>query len=80
MKINKKIITGSFWFSLEVIGIFLLIQIIRFAIGNLDAIYCGLSIVLVALLLFLAAVFVAKYRDRQSRKTGKKIYMKMFIW
>lgn len=79
MKINKKIISGSFWFSLEVIGIFLLIQIIRFVIGNLDAIYCGLSIVLITLLLFLAAVLVAKYRDRQSGKMVKRVYTRIFI-
>ncbi|MBK9096910.1 MAG: hypothetical protein IPM14_02085 [bacterium] len=66
MNISKKTISGSFWFILEVIGIFLIIQLIRFVIGNFDAFYSGLSLVLIALVLFLTAFLIARKKDKHQ--------------
>jgi len=79
MNINRKTIVTSFWFSLEVIGIFVIIQLIRFVIGNLDAIYSGLSLILIALILFLIAFMVARSKDSKNpRKPKAKTYTGLF--
>jgi len=69
MNISKKSIVSSIWFTIEVIGIFILIQLIRFIIGNLDAIYSSISLILVAGLLFIIAFLIARIKD--NHKTGK---------
>jgi|GEM_PF-5809474 len=74
MNINKRSFSNSIWFSLEVIGIFLLIQLIRFIIGNLDAFYSGLSLILIASVLFLTAFLIAKRKDLRSRKPSTKTF------
>jgi len=71
MNINRKTVWGSFWFVLEVIGIFLIVQLIRFVIGNLDAFYSGLSLVLIASILFLTAFFIAEKRTNITITSGK---------
>lgn len=77
MSINKKTISGSFWFVLEVIGIFLIIQLIRFVIGNLDAFYSGLSLVLIALVLFLIAFLIARKKDKYHSKIRKNSFSEL---
>ena len=74
MNISKKTVISSFWFALEVIGIFIVIQLIRFVIGNLNAFYSGLSLVLIASVLFLVAFLIARGRDRRNRRPGTKTF------
>ena len=75
MNITRKTLIKSLWFSLEVIGIFVVIQLIRFVIGNLDAIYSGLSLMLIAAVLFLIAFLVARHKDNgNSRRPGAKTF------
>ncbi|MDZ7623642.1 MAG: hypothetical protein U5J96_04230 [Ignavibacteriaceae bacterium] len=77
MNISRKTIVSSIWFSLEVVGIFIVIQLIRFVIGNLDAIYSGLSLVLIASVLFLVAFLIARSKDRRHKRPGTKTYTGM---
>jgi len=74
MNISRKAVMSSLWFALEVIGIFIVIQLIRFVIGNLNAFYSGLSLVLIASVLFLVAFLIARGRDRRNRRPGTKIF------
>jgi threonine/homoserine efflux transporter RhtA len=75
MNISRKTLVNSFWFALEVIGIFIVIQVIRFVIGNLDAIYSGLSLVLIAAILFIIAFLIARNKDNQNpRKPRAKTF------
>lgn len=71
MNIKRKTIISSLWFALEVIGIFIVVQLIRFAIGNLNAFYSGLVLVSIAAVLFGIAFLVAKNKDKQS--PGKRL-------
>ena len=71
MNISKKTIISSFWFALEVIGIFVVVQLIRFVIGNLDAFYSGLSLILIAAVLFLTAFLIARNKDHQHPKNPR---------
>jgi hypothetical protein len=77
MNINKKTVSGSFWFILEIIGIFLVIQLIRFVIGNLDAFYSGLSLVLIALILFLTAFLIARKKDKHHSSIRKNSFSEL---
>ncbi|MFI5237495.1 MAG: hypothetical protein ACHQLA_06135 [Ignavibacteriales bacterium] len=73
MNIHKKTMLSSFWFVLEVIGIFVIIQIIRIVIGNLDAFYSGIALMLIAGILFLIAFLITKQKnDNHSAKPGTK--------
>jgi len=74
MNISRKTVLSTFWFALEVIGIFIVIQLIRFVIGNLNAFYSGLSLVLIASVLFLVALIIARSKDRRHKKPGTKTY------
>ena len=78
MNINRKSIVSSIWFALEVVGIFIVIQLIRFVIGNLNAFYSGLSLVLIASVLFLVAFLIARSRDRRQKGPGTKTYTGLF--
>jgi high-affinity Fe2+/Pb2+ permease len=75
MNITKKTLFSSLWFSAEVIGIFVVIQLIRIVIGNLDAVYSGIIMVIIAGILFIAAYLVAKNKDNNHSKnqSGKTI-------
>ena len=77
MNISRKTIVSSMWFALEVVGIFVVIQFIRFVIGNLDAFYSGLSLILIASALFLTAYLVARRKDLRSRKPNTKTFTKL---
>jgi len=66
MKQMKNTIISTIWFILEVILIFALVQAIRYAFGNWDALYIGLSLLAVALLLFFIAYFSARIKDRRD--------------
>jgi len=65
MNISRKTIISSFRFAAEVIGIFIVVQLIRFVIGNLDALYSELSLILIAAVLFLIAFLIARNKDNQ---------------
>jgi hypothetical protein len=77
MNISRKTIVSSMWFALEVVGIFVVIQFIRFIIGNLDAFYSGLSLILIASALFLTAYLVARRKDLRSSKPNTKTFTKL---
>jgi len=68
MNISRKTIVSSSRFALEVIGIFIVVQLIRFVIGNLNAFYSGLSLILIAAVLFLTAFLIARNKDNQHPK------------
>jgi len=68
MKINRKTMANSLWFTIEVIAIFLVVQLIRFIISNLDAVYIGLALILMSLALFFSAYLVARNKDRANSK------------
>lgn len=78
MIISRKTIVSSIWFALEAVGIFIVIQIIRFVIGNLDAFYSGLSLVLIAFVLFLVSYIIARSKDKSHKKPGTKFYNGLF--
>jgi len=78
MNIRRKTIVSSIWFALEVVGIFIVIQLIRFVIGNLNAFYSGLSLVLIASVLFLVAYLIARSKDRRHKRPGTKTYTGLF--
>jgi formate-dependent nitrite reductase membrane component NrfD len=72
MKYIKKTVTKSLWFIVEVIGIFVIVQVVRYAFGNWDAPAIGLFLIGIASLLFTAAYLYARFRDkRDSSKTSK---------
>jgi TctA family transporter len=77
VNINRKTIIDSLWFALEVVGIFVVIQLIRFVIGNLNAFYSGLSLVLIAATLFCVAFLIARNKDRNQRRSDTKTYNKL---
>ena len=75
MKINRKTIGNSVWFTVEVAAIFLVVQLIRFIINNLDAVYIGLALIIISLALFFSAYLVARNKDRaNSKKPITKTY------
>jgi hypothetical protein len=73
MKQVKKTIINSFWFVVEVTGIFVIVQIVRYAFGNWDAPAIGIFLIGIASLLFTAAFLYARFRDkRDANKTSKR--------
>jgi len=70
MTITRKTVMNSFWFVLEVVGIFVVVQLIRFVIGNLNAFYIGLSLVLIAAMLFGIAFLIDRNKDKEN--SGKR--------
>ena len=68
MKINRKSMVNSLWFTIEVIAIFLVVQLIRFIISNLNAVYIGLALIIISLVLFFSAYLVARNKDRANNK------------
>jgi hypothetical protein len=79
MTLSKKTIIDSFWFVIEVIGIFILVQLIRFIIGNLDALYTGISLILISAVLFLVAFIVTRSKDnRHRKKNNPKTFSSLF--
>jgi hypothetical protein len=78
MNITRKTLVSSLWFALEVIGIFLIIQLTRYLIGNLSAFYSGLSLILISSVLFLLAYIVARSKEKRHKKPGTKLYTGLF--
>jgi len=73
MKYIKKTIINTLWFVIEVIGIFIVVQVVRYAFGNWDAPAIGLFLVGIASLLFTAAYLFARFKDkRDGNKTSSK--------
>jgi hypothetical protein len=78
MNISRKTLISSLWFALEVIGIFLIIQLTRYLIGNLNAFYSGLSLILISSVLFLLAYVIARSKEKRHKKPGTKFYTGLF--
>jgi hypothetical protein len=78
MNITRKTLVSSLWFALEVIGIFLIIQLTRYLIGNLSAFYSGLSLILISSVLFLLAYIIARSKEKRHKKPGTKLYTGIF--
>jgi len=78
MNITRKTLVSSLWFALEVIGIFLIIQLTRYLIGNLSAFYSGLSLILISSVLFLLAYIIARSKEKRHKKPGTKLYTGLF--
>jgi formate-dependent nitrite reductase membrane component NrfD len=66
MKQIKKTITNTLWFAIEVIGIFIIVQVVRYAFGNWDALAIGLFLIGIASLLFTAAYLYARLKDKKD--------------
>jgi len=77
MNLNKRTLIHSFWFAAEVIGIFFVIQIIRIIFGNLNALYSGLSLVLISGILFLTAFFIARKKDKHHNNIQKNPFSEL---
>ncbi len=78
MNITRKTLVSSLWFALEVIGIFLIIQLTRYLIGNLSAFYSGLSLILISSVLFFLAYIIARSKEKRHKKPGTKLYSGLF--
>jgi hypothetical protein len=66
---------NTLWFIVEVIGIFVLVQAVRFAIGNWDGFVISLALLAMAVVLFIAAFLVARFKDKQDgRRPSDKEY------
>ena len=75
MKQIRKTITNTLWFAIEVIGIFIIVQVVRYAFGNWDAPAIGLFLIGIASLLFTAAYLYARLKDKKdgSKPSGNEI-------
>lgn len=69
-----KSLKSTFWFIVEVVGIFVLVQAVRYVVGNWDALIIGLALLAVAAVLFVVAFLVARFKDKQDRNrpSGKE--------
>jgi formate-dependent nitrite reductase membrane component NrfD len=67
MKRIKKTIINTLWFIIEVIGIFVIVQVVRYAFGNWDAPAIGLFLFGIASLLFTVAYLFARFKDKRDR-------------
>lgn len=77
MNLNKRTLIHWFWFAAEVIGIFLVIQIIRIIFGRLDALYSGLSLVIISGILFLTAFLIARKKDKHHNNIQKNPFSEL---
>jgi hypothetical protein len=77
MKQMKNTIISTIWFILEVILIFALVQAIRYAFGNWDALYIGLSLLAIALLLFFVAYISARIKDRRDGNKSPRVFTRI---
>ena len=57
----------GFWFAMEVILIFISVEAIAYAVGHFDAGTIALVLLGVAALLFLAAIFNARRKDKKHK-------------
>ncbi|MBT8378413.1 MAG: hypothetical protein KJN64_04220 [Ignavibacteria bacterium] len=71
----KKTIINSLWFTVEVIGIFAIVQVVRYAFCNWNAPAIGLFLTGIASLLFTAAYLYARFKDKRdgNKSTGRSI-------
>ncbi len=67
MKSKHNITAKGFWFAMEVILVFLSVEAIAYAIGNFEAGTIALVLLGVAALLFLAALFNARRKDKKHK-------------
>jgi len=75
MKHIKKTIINTIWFVIEVIGVFVIVQVVRYAFGNWDAPAIGLFLIGIASLLFTAAYLFARFKDKRdgNKQSSKAI-------
>jgi len=67
MKSKHYIGAKGFWFAMEVILIFISVEAIAYAVGHFDAGTIALVLLGVAALLFLAAIFNARRKDKKHK-------------
>jgi len=69
MKSKSNFTAKGFWFVMEVILIFISVEAIAYAVGHFDAGTIALVLLGVIALLFLAALFNSRKKDKK-RKNG----------
>jgi len=69
MKSKSYFTAKGFWFVMEVILIFISVEAIAYAVGHFDAGTIALVLLGVVALLFLAALFTSRRKDKK-RKNG----------
>ena len=67
MKSKHYFTTRGFWFAMEVILIFISIEAIAYAFGHFDAGTIALVLLIVAFLLFIAALINARKKDKKHK-------------
>ncbi len=67
MKSKYFLSAKGFWFAMEVILIFISVEAIAYAVGHFDAGTIALVLLGVAALLFLAALFNARRKDKKHK-------------
>ncbi len=67
MKSKHYLSAKGFWFAMEVILIFISVEAIAYAVGHFDAGTIALVFLGVAALLFLAAIFTARRKDKKHK-------------
>lgn len=66
MKTNQKTVKSGAWFIIEVLGIFVLVQVIRYAVGNWSAVSIAFSLLSITLVLFISAFITARKKDKRN--------------
>ena len=69
MKTKNINFSNNFWFVLEVILIFVLIEGVAFAFGHLDAGTIALLLLLITALVFIGALFSARYKNKKHKNS-----------
>ncbi len=67
MKSKHFLSVKGFWFAMEVILIFISVEAIAYAFGHFDAGTIAMVLLGVAALLFLAALFNARRKDKKHK-------------
>ena len=66
MKSNQKTVKSGAWFLIEVLGIFVLVQVIRYSIGNWNAVSIAFFLLSITLVLFISAFITARKKDNRN--------------
>jgi len=66
VKTDHKHVKNGAWFIIEVLGIFILVQAIRYAVGNWDAVSIAFFLLSITLVLFIAAFITARKKDKRN--------------
>ncbi|NNG27538.1 MAG: hypothetical protein HKM87_08430 [Ignavibacteriaceae bacterium] len=63
---NKKNVKKRAWFLVEVFGIFVMVQSVRYSVGNWGAVSISLLLLSITLSLFIAAFLTARKKDKRN--------------